>query len=117
MKFKYFNIDEFKCPCCGENLISKELVKKLDEARELAGVPFKVNSGYRCEKHNAKIGGSSTSSHLLGLAVDIAVTGSVDRFKILDALLRVGFTRVGVAKSFIHADIDKGKVQPVLWTY
>lgn len=117
MKFKYFNIDEFKCPCCGANLISEELIERLDQARELAGVPFTVSSGYRCKEHNAAVGGSSTSSHLLGLAVDIVVDGGSNRFKVVDALLKVGFTRVGVAKSFVHADIDKAKVQNVLWTY
>jgi len=114
---KYFKLDEFKCPCCGENGISQHLVDKLDQAREIAGVPFFINSGYRCEVHNKKVGGSPTSSHLLGLAVDIRTNSSGQRFRILDSLLKVGFNRVGIGEHFIHCDIDKGKAENVCWTY
>jgi len=113
----YFKIKEFECPCCGENLISPTLVSKLNNAREIAGVPFVINSGYRCEKHNKEVGGSPTSSHLKGLAADIKTAGSRNRFKILNALIKAGFTRLGIGESFIHCDIDKTKAQEVCWTY
>ena len=114
---KYFKLEEFACPCCGENMISQSLVDRLDKARELAGVPFVINSGYRCEKHNAEVGGSKTSSHLLGLAVDIKTTNSMDRYAILRSLEQVGITRFGIGKSFIHCDIDIAKPIKVIWTY
>ncbi len=113
----YFKMEEFECPCCGENLTSPTLVKKLNKAREIAGVPFVINSGCRCEKHNKEVGGSPTSSHLRGLAVDIKTTGSRNRFKILTSLLNVGFTRLGIGESFIHTDIDGAKAQEVIWDY
>ena len=114
---KYFKINEFECPCCKKNLISSSLIKKLDEARELAGVPFIINSGYRCEKHNKEVGSSKTSSHLLGLAVDIRVLHSTTRFIVIGALIKAGFTRLGIAKDFIHVDIDNAKANGVIWTY
>jgi hypothetical protein len=35
----------------------------------------------------------------------------------LNALLEVGFNRIGIAGTFIHIDIDKNKSQNVIWTY
>ena len=97
--------------------MSLEFLAKLDEAREYAGVPFKINSAYRTEAHNRAIGGKPNSSHLRGLAVDISVTDSRKRFIVLEALIRVGFNRIGVAKSFIHVDDDKDKPSEVVWVY
>ena len=35
----------------------------------------------------------------------------------LQALLSVGFNRIGVGSGFIHVDIDKSKPSDVIWTY
>ena len=115
-KIKHFKKSEFACKCgCGLNCIDFDLVKKLDFAREIAGVPFVITSACRCSSHNKEVGGLSNSSHLRGFAVDIAVTDSYHRFKILVALLGVGFNRLGVYSDFIHADIDLDKPQNVIW--
>jgi len=90
---------------------------KLDEAREIAGIPFKINSAFRTPEHNAKVGGKDNSSHLKGLAVDISATDSRSRFIILGALIKVGFNRIGIAKTFIHVDDDKEKSGRVVWVY
>lgn len=97
--------------------MNQEFLAKLDEAREYAGVPFKINSAYRTPEHNKAVGGKPNSSHLRGLAVDISVTDSRMRFIVLEALIRVGFNRIGVAKSFIHVDDDKDKSKEVVWVY
>ena len=119
MKFKYFNYEEFDSPDLkgsGKNM-SDELVNMLDIARKKYGKAIVINSGYRTVKRNAKVGGTPESSHTKGLAVDIACNNSTDRFKLEGILRKVGFKRIGVAKTFIHADIDKDKAQNVLWTY
>ena len=62
-----------------QNVPSAEAVKNLeslvlnvlDPLRERWGVPIYVNSGYRCEALNARVGGSKTSYHLQGMAADI----------------------------------------------
>ena len=97
--------------------MNQEFLLRLDEARERAGIPFVINSAYRSPEHNAKIGGKPNSSHLKGLAVDISVTNSRQRFIVLNALLNVGFTRIGIADTFIHVDLDNGKSKDVIWTY
>lgn len=74
---KYFKEQEFACRCCGqlppsvrENI--RALVDNvLDPARQAFGKPVYVNSGYRCVKHNAEVGGVPNSQHLRGEAADI----------------------------------------------
>jgi len=108
---KYFNeLDNL-------DKMDADFLTALDEARELAGIPFKINSAYRTPEHNAKIGGKPNSSHLKGLAVDISVTNSRQRFIVLNALISVGFNRIGIADTFIHVDLDRDKSQQVIWTY
>jgi uncharacterized protein YcbK (DUF882 family) len=108
---KYFKEYEFLCNCgCGMS-VSMELKNKLDKARGLAQAPFRLNSAARCLEHNRKIGSKDTSSHVKGLAVDIAYTSHIQLAKIIYGLTKVGFNRIGVneAKSFVHADIDNDK--------
>ena len=100
-----------------EENMDVDFLAKLDKAREYADLPFIINSAYRSPEHNAKVGGKPGSSHIKGLAVDISAKDSRTRFLILDALFAVGFTRIGIADSFIHVDSDIDKSQNVIWTY
>jgi len=116
-KPKYFSKKELECPCCGKCEMDDNFLLMLDRAREYAGIPFVISSGFRCEKHNREVGGSPTSSHLKGKAVDIVADNSRRRYIILKALMKVGFTRIGIGKNFIHVDNDESKVQGVIWLY
>jgi uncharacterized protein YcbK (DUF882 family) len=80
-------------------------------------VPFQINSSWRSEGHNERVGGSATSSHLYGLAVDIACSESRGRWRIVQSLIKVGFKRIGIAEDFIHVDIDETKEQHLIWVY
>ena len=117
--FKYFKSREFASPdvpSSGE-LMHYNFVVQLEKAREIAGVPFVINSGFRSKEHNAKIGGSPKSSHMKGYAVDISCKDSLTRWIIVNALLEAGFKRIGIAKTFIHVDADPKKIDQVIWTY
>ena len=105
---KYFKEIEYK--------MDKDFLAKLDKAREYAKVPFVINSAYRSPEHPESIK-NPTSSHIKGLAVDIRTTDSRTRYKVLNALIHVGFNRIGIADTFIHVDDDKDKSQQVIWTY
>ncbi|WP_110971290.1 D-Ala-D-Ala carboxypeptidase family metallohydrolase [Pseudomonas huaxiensis] len=48
-----------------------DLCRSLEVVRSLVGMPIMVSSGYRSEVLNRRIGGSSTSAHVKGLAADI----------------------------------------------
>ena len=116
---KYFKHEEFDSPDKpGSGLNMHEVILyMLDAVRKQYGKPIKINSGYRTEARNKKIGGVLNSSHLRGLAVDISCSNSKDRFTLVNLLLKAGFKRIGIAGSFIHVDIDKTKSQNVIWGY
>jgi uncharacterized protein YcbK (DUF882 family) len=119
MNLKHFKITEFASPDevgSGAKMDAKFL-QKLDQAREIAGCKFSINSGYRTQEHNLKVGGRFGSSHKLGLAADIHYSGSRERFLILNALMKVGINRIGIGGTFIHADLDIKKDNNVIWTY
>ena len=99
-----------------EENMNVDFLAKLDKAREYANIPFVINSAYRGPEHPLSIK-NPTSSHIKGLAVDIKAKDSRTRFLILDALIQVGFTRIGIADTFIHVDSDLDKSQNVIWTY
>ncbi len=63
------------------------LVKNvLQPLRDLYGKPITVNSGYRCEALNKRVGGARTSQHMTGQAVDIT-TGTKEGNRKLFAIL------------------------------
>lgn len=116
---KYFKRDEFDSPDLpgsGDNM-NEDFIKKLDEARREAGIPFIINSGFRTTQHNNKVGGEKNSSHLMGLACDIKVKNNRDRRIIINALIRVGLNkRIGIGSTFIHVDADYHKPDS-FWLY
>ena len=55
----------------------KELAEKIFEPiREHFKVPIRISSGYRSKELNAKVGGSNTSDHCFGRAIDIDQDGT-----------------------------------------
>lgn len=101
------------------------LVSMLDDARERAGIPFVITSGFRDPAQNASAGGVEDSAHSHttmaglpdGFAVDIRVPDdSRSRFHILKGLFGAGFCRVGIYDKHVHVDIDPSKPQFVCWT-
>lgn len=124
MELKYFSIQDFDSPDepGSGTLMDEEFLLLLDKAREISGTPYRINSGVRTPFHNKSVGGKSNSAHLSTrqggpCAVDIAVKGSRDRFLILKGLIAAGCHRIGVAKTFIHADGAKDLDPQVTWVY
>ena len=63
--------DCFSCHCCGklpEGGMDEKLIHVLNE---MDVQEEEVNSGYRCPKHNAEVGGVPNSFHVQGCAADI----------------------------------------------
>ena len=116
---QYFNITEFDSPDemgSGRNM-KQEMLDKIDLVRSKFDRAIHINSGYRTKEHNKKVGGKKNSSHLKGLAVDIHCINSRDRYDLLNCLLDVGFTRIGIGNKFIHVDMDPDKDPDVMRTY
>jgi len=107
-ELKYFKYEEFDSPDLphsGSVNMDPKFMDMLEAAREIAGIPFIITSGYRTKEHNDAIGSKSTN-HTTGRAADIAATNSRDRFIIISALIEVGFNRIGIdfKRKFIHVD-------------
>lgn len=67
-------------------LINMQLVaiRVFDVVREHFGVPLKVSSFFRCLRLNNAVGGSATSQHVKGQAIDMQGTGKVTNQMIFD---------------------------------
>ncbi|SHK03403.1 Peptidase M15 [Clostridium cavendishii DSM 21758] len=53
----HFSQSEFKCPCCGSlgGGMKTSLLLRLEALKaKLGGKSIRINSGYRCAKHNAE---------------------------------------------------------------
>ena len=97
-------------------------LQMLDDARGIAGIPFKITSGYRTKEHNIEIykrlgKKPIDSAHLKVKAADISCSSSRERWIIITALQDAGFNRIGIANNFIHVDSDENKSPNVIWTY
>jgi zinc D-Ala-D-Ala carboxypeptidase len=120
MRLKHFKLSEFDSPDVpgSGSKMKASTLSKLDEARERAALPFRINSGFRTPVHNRAVGGAANSAHLTGNAVDIGFNGTQSQFEtIVRALVSVGFTGIGVARTFIHADDSPTLPRPRAWIY
>ena len=121
---KNFKLKEFECKDGSkmplevyENII--KLSGQLQALRDYLGRPITINSAYRSPEHNAKVGGSKTSQHLLGKAADITVQSlkPVEVFAIIEDLIDLGVMLqggLGLYDTFVHYDIRKTKAR---WDY
>lgn len=111
---KYFKEGEFACKCCGQlppqarENIEALVDNVLDPAREAYGGPIYVNSGYRCPRHNAEVGGVARSQHLVGEAADVVpIENGKLKIKNLQRLARIivengRFDQMIIYPTFIH---------------
>ena len=118
---KNFTLKEFECKGgCDmplevyENII--KLASQLQFLRDYTGRPITINSAYRCPEHNAKVGGSKTSQHLLGKAADITIQSlkSAEVFVLIEELIDMGHMLqggLGLYDTFVHYDIRKTKAR------
>jgi len=120
---KNFDRSEMCCNCgCGTDNISLEFINRLQKARDLAGIPFHINSACRCPSKNKLEGGTYSSDHLSTesnecKAADVACRSSHDRFILIKAGLNAGFNRIGVGRTFIHFGMSDTNPQEVIWLY
>ena len=88
----------------------------LDDARDIAGVPFLITCGLRTPEQNTVLPESvQNSAHLTGNAVDLACSDSRARYSMLRGLMLVGFNRIGIYAGHLHADNSSTLPQSVCW--
>ena len=107
---KNFRLDEFKCKCkqCDPQLLDDHLVELLQKLRDHFGRSVHVNSGYRCESHNVKVGGSPSSHHKRGMAADIRIQGITPE-EVAQYAESIGIQRIGLYDNFVHIGSDSRK--------
>jgi len=108
-----FKRSEFACQCnCGFDDIDKRVPYILQQVRDHFGVPIRITSGCRCEKHNAAIGGSPRSQHMLGKAADFVVRG-VDPGEVARYIDEQWPNTLGLGRygTFTHVDVRRGKAR------
>jgi zinc D-Ala-D-Ala carboxypeptidase len=123
--WKYFTREELKCKGTDECFMNEEFMKQLHRLREDYARPMRITSGYRDVSYNTVIGGSPNSAHILGQAVDVAVSGN-EAYDLIRMAMLHGFTGIGVAQSgpqhkrFIHIDNmvnSDTSPRPNVWSY
>lgn len=112
---KYFRIEEFDCQETGNNRMNPEFLEKVDELRKLCGFPLVVTSGYRDPSHSIEIAKAQPGTHTQGIAADLRVEDAHHRYILLTTAFNLGFSGIGVAKTFIH--VDTRDSLPLVWTY
>ncbi|MDI6754947.1 MAG: D-Ala-D-Ala carboxypeptidase family metallohydrolase [Thermodesulfobacteriota bacterium] len=113
----YFDRAELACSHCGKLFIDPAFLEKLELARTLAGIAFIIVSGFRCPEYNKAVG-STSQNHVSGRAVDIKCERGSSRRLILNGLMAAEFNRIGIHKTFIHADtMDELGAPKSYWMY
>ena len=112
---KNFSKSEFECKCGCEmpqdvldNI--KIVAEQLQIVRNKLNKPIKINSAYRCTKHNEIIGGAKNSQHKLGKASDIVINGMTPDsvFSLLNKMMvdnEIKLGGLGQYNTFTHFDI------------
>ena len=69
-----------------EQLVAMKLVANMcfEPLRKWYGKPIKVNSFFRCEALNKAVGGSATSQHSKGEAIDMSAGSKEENKKLFD---------------------------------
>ena len=113
---KNFSLEEFTKSCTADrkgidntpshevkNNIARLVKEIMQPIRDKYKKPIVINSGYRCDALNKAVGGSRTSQHCTGEAVDFETTNGVN-----DKLFRL-----------VKEMVEKGEIQcgQLIWEY
>ena len=116
MKSPFFKPEEFQCQCNYENCVdsyqfmNESFLEALFKVRSQIDFPLVVTSGYRCKKHNKAVGGVPFSAHTRGVAVDVSIRSSLQRYELIEQLVYHGLS-FGVYSNFIHIELKRGDPQ------
>lgn len=108
---KNFQVKEFACSDGTDTIfISSLLVGVLQKVRDHYGKAVHINSAYRTETHNKKIGGATYSQHKYGIAADIHIDGVAPKelAAYVETLLPTS-GGIGIYSSFVHVDVRRTK--------
>ncbi|MCL1802030.1 MAG: D-Ala-D-Ala carboxypeptidase family metallohydrolase [Eubacteriaceae bacterium] len=78
----HFTVKDFACPGTDKVMVTTELVNMVEKVvfSYLGADKITINDGYRSPEYNKKIGGSTTSQHLTGNALDFSCQKNGKKF-------------------------------------
>lgn len=100
-----FKVKEFRCKDGSDEIIvdSKFVREKLQAIRDHFKASVTINSAYRTESYNKKIGGAKSSYHLKGRAFDIVVRGHTS-LEVAKFAQTIGILGIIQYNTFVHVD-------------
>jgi len=132
MASKYFSDEELMChgACQGDcdcgiesaQNVNPRLFELLDQLRENVGGPLSLSCAYRCESHNAAVGGCANSQHVQGNAADVLCPDYLTIGQLKWYVEQLPFDGIGyypldgyenpedVSGGFCHVDVREGGV-------
>jgi hypothetical protein len=115
----YFTKAEFDCSHTGKNGMRVEFMDALYRLRVGYDKPMKITSGFRDITHPVEARKThSNGEHTKGMCADVACVTSSDRYELVRLAYEFGFTRIGIAKNFIHLGLGAPGLPPkVVWLY
>lgn len=118
-EYPNFSKQEFDCRHTGLNEMQHEFMQKLQALRTEFDRPLRITSGYRHPSHPVeRVKGHSRGEHTKGLCADVACVDSATRYRLVALAYKHGFTRIGIAKNFLHLGIGgEGLPNHVMWDY
>ena len=110
MLSEHFALKEFACNDGSDTVkVDTDLVELLETIRSVTG-PIVINSAYRTESYNKKVGGATKSQHVVGTAADITISGfsPLQVAKIAECYLG-NSGGIGLYNTFTHVDVRASK--------
>lgn len=102
---KNFKVKEFRCKDGSDKILvdTNFVANKLQKIRDHFGAPITINSAYRTESYNKKVGGAKSSYHMKGQAFDIVVSGHTP-LEVARFAQSIGITGIIQYNTFVHVD-------------
>ena len=118
--FKPSTDKKLLCTCgnskCDKRSVNQGVLNMVQLVRDEAMRGLTVTSGGRCPNHPKELCRITPADHQNCIAVDIAVSGGLERGQLVKLGLKHGFNAIGVANSFVHLGFREGEPL-VIWTY
>lgn len=116
-----FHIREFACrdgsPVPEQFICNvQKLAAQLQILRDHLGESININSAYRTEAYNKKVGGKPASQHLTASAADITVKSKTPKQlkAVVEKLIKekkLSIGGIGLYPGFLHIDIREGSAR------
>lgn len=137
----HFRVDEFRSRGDQTCWVHRELLEALEVLRRNVGRPLMIRSGWRDRRHNASVGGASSSQHTFGAAPELdgirvrlapnaeRVAGraadfdrgyvTLDDVRDLRVFSGIGYRKVDRTNWVTHVDVRAGRTpgNPSVWEY